>query len=430
MAAIVFLYQFSRQLPSCFLYFALGSQFPVGMFEHDRFEGAGHLERNKIVVGDSVSREVCEITPGAGFVWRAVSTVENLDADSPVVTMLQVVGELLAKGDVGGNTTVEEIERISSQQRLQCARQSLGCCQYPRAKGKVDSRSPGEDVFWNEQDSKKQDQGSKTHVMLFHIKSAEQKRKQVNKRLIKMPDKLYQECRALISGCRAIFEDLREAGVETVSLNPPKNNHPTAVGTQKQTESAVAVKVLDSETLNDIQQDLAGCQGCGLCAERTKVVFGVGNPHARLVLVGEAPGFQEDKQGEPFVGEAGRLLDRILFAMKLGREDVYICNVIKCRPPKNRDPEKAEITACEAFLKRQLAAVSPEMILCLGRFASQALLQTGEPIGKLRGRWQTYEGIPLMPTFHPAYLLRNPAGKHQVWEDVKQVMHRLQDGSS
>ncbi len=228
----------------------------------------------------------------------------------------------------------------------------------------------------------------------------------------------------MISGCRVIFEDLRESGVDVVPLLPQKK---VVHDSREDTEPPASVPV--AETLAEIQQELNDCQRCGLCRERTQVVFGVGNPQARLVLVGEAPGFQEDKKGEPFVGEAGQLLDRILFAMKLRREDVYICNVIKCRPPKNRDPEKAEITSCEAFLKRQLAAIAPEMILSLGRFATQTLLQSSAPIGKLRGHWQSYEGIPLMPTFHPAYLLRNPAGKYQVWEDVKQVMHRLQEGT-
>ena len=241
-----------------------------------------------------------------------------------------------------------------------------------------------------------------------------------------MPDKLYQECRDVIRGCRAIFEDLRTAGVETLAESPVRTDDPP-----HQVAQSVAAPVVDveRETLVDIQNDLHDCQRCGLCQQRTQVVFGVGNPDARLVLVGEAPGYQEDKQGEPFVGEAGQLLDRILFAMKLRREDVYICNLIKCRPPSNRDPQPEEIASCEVFLKRQLAVISPELILCLGRFATQTLLQTGAPIGKLRGRWHTYEGIPLMPTFHPAYLLRNPTGKQQVWEDVKQVMHRLQEGS-
>lgn len=237
-----------------------------------------------------------------------------------------------------------------------------------------------------------------------------------------MPDKLYQDCRDVMRGCRAILEDLREVGVERVEavarggvFDAPSHATPAPA---PQTEG---------ESLTLIRQELADCQRCKLSQQRSQVVFGVGNARARLVLVGEAPGSQEDKQGEPFVGEAGQLLDRILLAMKLTRQDVYICNVIKCRPPRNRDPEKDEIASCEVFLKRQLVAIDPEMILCLGRFATQTLLKTGAPIGKLRGRWQTYEGIPLMPTFHPAYLLRNPAGKRQVWEDVKQVMHRLQE---
>lgn len=241
-----------------------------------------------------------------------------------------------------------------------------------------------------------------------------------------MPDKLYQECRALFSGCRAIFEDLRAEGMEYVPLPEPKSapqeTHPEPPNIAAAPDPASHA----GESLEDIRRELLDCQGCGLCAKRSQVVFGVGNPEARLVLVGEAPGYQEDKQGEPFVGEAGQLLDRILFAMKLSRADVYICNVIKCRPPQNRDPERDEIASCEVYLKRQLTAIAPEIILCLGRFATQTLLQTKAPIGKLRGRWQSYQGIPLMPTFHPAYLLRNPADKHQVWEDVKQVMHRLQ----
>lgn len=240
-----------------------------------------------------------------------------------------------------------------------------------------------------------------------------------------MPDKLYQECRDVMRGCRAIFEDLREAGVERFAPQACVDNEVPVVGRSGEGATRPA-----PESLEDIQRELADCQRCGLCEQRTQVVFGVGNPQARLVLVGEAPGAQEDRQGEPFVGEAGQLLDRILLAMKLRREDVYICNVIKCRPPQNRDPEKSEIASCEAFLKRQLAAIAPEFILSLGRFASQTLLQSNEPIGKLRGRWQTYVGIPLMPTFHPAYLLRNPAGKRQVWEDVKLVMHRLQEDVS
>ncbi len=245
-----------------------------------------------------------------------------------------------------------------------------------------------------------------------------------------MPDKLYQECRTLISGCRAIFEDLREAGIDTIPLSPKKNTTSIPVSSEHQTPQAQENSSIPQETLADIQHELANCQRCLLNEQRTQVVFGVGNPNARLVLVGEAPGSEEESQGEPFVGEAGQLLDRILLAMKLSREDVYLCNLIKCRTPNSREPETVEIASCETFLKRQLAAIAPEVVLSLGQLATRTLLQTDEPINKLRGRWQTYAGIPLMPTFHPADLLQNPARKHQVWEDVKQVIHRLQDSGT
>ncbi|OGR30159.1 MAG: uracil-DNA glycosylase [Desulfuromonadales bacterium GWD2_61_12] len=177
--------------------------------------------------------------------------------------------------------------------------------------------------------------------------------------------------------------------------------------------------------MDEIRADLGDCQRCPLCRGRRQIVFGVGNPAAALVFVGEGPGREEDERGEPFVGEAGRLLDRILFAMGLERSQVYICNVIKCRPPGNRDPEPEEIAACEPFLKRQLAAIRPQLIVTLGRFAAQTLLQDEKPISRLRGTWREYAGIPVMPTFHPAYLLRSPAEKREVWEDMKQVMQRL-----
>jgi DNA polymerase len=155
-------------------------------------------------------------------------------------------------------------------------------------------------------------------------------------------------------------------------------------------------------------------------------VFGVGDPRARLLFVGEGPGRDEDLQGEPFVGRAGQLLtDIIEKGMKLKRSDVYICNVVKCRPPENRNPEPDEVEACSPFLVRQIELVSPEVIVALGKFAAQTLLQTTTPITKLRGEWREYRGVPLMPTLHPAYLLRNPADKRLVWEDVKKVMARL-----
>ena len=180
-----------------------------------------------------------------------------------------------------------------------------------------------------------------------------------------------------------------------------------------------------SETLDDIQLDLGDCQRCGLSKTRTHIVFGEGNPDARLVFVGEGPGYDEDIQGRPFVGAAGQLLTKIIQAMGLERTDVYICNIIKCRPPKNRNLMPDEIDTCSPFLERQITAIQPEVICALGKFAAQMLLNTQEPISRLRGRFHDYHGIPLMPTFHPAYLLRNPDGKRATWEDVQQVMEKL-----
>lgn len=170
---------------------------------------------------------------------------------------------------------------------------------------------------------------------------------------------------------------------------------------------------------------LGDCRRCQLSDLRTNIVFGEGNPHSRLVFVGEAPGADEDREGRPFVGRAGQLLTKIINAMGLAREDVYICNILKCRPPENRNPETPEIAACEPFLLKQLAAISPLVICALGTFAAQALLKRKAPITVLRGRFYTYAGIKVMPTFHPAYLLRNPAAKKQVWEDVQLVMKEL-----
>ncbi len=235
-----------------------------------------------------------------------------------------------------------------------------------------------------------------------------------------MSDKLYHECHELISQGRAILEDLQQWGFESVANLPVAEQLP--VCTQQQKNRA---GVCRSETLAELEAGLRGCVLCPLCKQRKNIVFGAGNPQADLVFVGEAPGREEDKKGYPFVGEAGRLMEKILFAMNLSRDEVYICNVIKCRPPGNRDPQVNEIAACEQFLKRQLAIIKPQLIVALGRFAAQALLQTKDPIGRLRGHWREYEGIPLMPTFHPAYLLRNSAGKRDVWEDMKQVMQRL-----
>ena len=164
------------------------------------------------------------------------------------------------------------------------------------------------------------------------------------------------------------------------------------------------------------------CVRCKLCGlGRRQVVFGVGHPKARLMFVGEAPGEDEDRQGEPFVGRAGQLLTKIIEAISLTRDQVYIANVIKCRPPGNRNPEPDEVAACEPFLFQQIAIVQPRVIVALGKFAAQCLLRTAEPITRLRGREFEYRGATLIPTFHPAYLLRNPPAKREVWEDMKKV---------
>jgi uracil-DNA glycosylase len=179
------------------------------------------------------------------------------------------------------------------------------------------------------------------------------------------------------------------------------------------------------ESLEEIRRHLGDCRRCRLAAGRTHIVFGQGNPEARLVFVGEGPGADEDRQGLAFVGPAGQLLTKIITAMNLTREEVYICNVIKCRPPGNRDPQTDEIQACRPFLERQLAAIGPEVICTLGAFAAQTLLDTTEPISRLRGRFQDFKGFKLMPTYHPAYLLRNPDQKRFVWEDVQKIMTLL-----
>jgi DNA polymerase len=176
------------------------------------------------------------------------------------------------------------------------------------------------------------------------------------------------------------------------------------------------------ETLDSIRADIGDCVRCKLCrAGRHHIVFGVGNPTADLMFVGEAPGRDEDLQGEPFVGRAGQKLTQIIEAIGLKREDVYIANVIKCRPPENRNPEPDEVDACEQFLFRQVDAIKPKVIVALGTFAARSLLKTADPISRLRGRVYDYRGARLVPTFHPAFLLRNPACRREVWEDMKKV---------
>lgn len=183
--------------------------------------------------------------------------------------------------------------------------------------------------------------------------------------------------------------------------------------------------VFSVETLADIRTDLGDCRRCRLSEGRTNIVFGSGNPHARLVFVGEGPGYEEDRQGQPFVGAAGQLLTKIIEAIKFTRNQVYICNIVKCRPPGNRNPKPDEIAACSPFLKRQIAAINPDFICTLGGFAAQTLLATKMPISKLRGVFYDYLGIKVMPTYHPAFLLRNPEKKRSVWNDMKMLMKAM-----
>lgn len=187
-----------------------------------------------------------------------------------------------------------------------------------------------------------------------------------------------------------------------------------------------AVTANSEEPLHDLGREVLGCQQCSLARTRKNVVFGDGNVSAKIVFVGEAPGADEDEQGLPFVGRAGQLLTNIIKAMGLARKDVYICNILKCRPPGNRNPLPDEIRLCEPFLKQQLQLISPQIICALGSFAAKTLLKTETPITALRGRFQTYEGIKLMPTYHPAYLLRNPSAKKQVWEDIQLIMKEIE----
>ena len=229
------------------------------------------------------------------------------------------------------------------------------------------------------------------------------------------------ELREIVGEVRAYLEAQRELGVEQVDVQWP--------------ESPVASPPL---TLREVREELGECTRCKLHPHRTQIVFGVGDPKARLVFVGEAPGADEDAQGEPFVGRAGQLLTKIILAMGMQREDVYICNIIKCRPPGNRTPESEEILACSPFLLKQLQAIRPQFICALGGPATQTLLRTKEPISRLRGKFYDFQGIPLLPTYHPAFLLRNPYEKKTVWEDMKLLLremeraaaHRLDDRGS
>ena len=216
-----------------------------------------------------------------------------------------------------------------------------------------------------------------------------------------------------IDALKHTLEDLANKGHRGFDCNSDSLEKMASWGTSSQSPP---------ETLKHIRLDLGDCQRCRLAQHRKNIVFGSGSPTAKLVFVGEGPGFEEDRQAEPFVGPAGQLLTKIIAAINLARKQVYICNIVKCRPPGNRNPETDEIDTCFLFLERQINAIRPDYICALGAIAAQTLLNTTEPISKLRGRFHPYKGIKVIATYHPAYLLRNSEKKRDVWEDMKMLM--------
>ncbi len=194
-------------------------------------------------------------------------------------------------------------------------------------------------------------------------------------------------------------------------------SHPAAISKEAYPEEPW----VEMSSLDELEEKICDCLKCPLGQTRTKFVFGVGNPNADLVFIGEAPGADEDAQGEPFVGRAGQLLNKILEAIGFRREDVYICNILKCRPPNNRDPQPSEVEQCEPYLWKQLELMKPKLIVCLGRISAQVLLRTTASLAQMRGKVHDYRGIKLMVTYHPAALLRNPHWKRPTWEDVQEV---------
>jgi len=245
----------------------------------------------------------------------------------------------------------------------------------------------------------------------------------------------------IITDVRTHLEFQRSLGVRSIAVAPPGPEsapvRPAAPAVRPAPASTAELPaslpsspdgaaVCMPGSLEDIRLDIGDCTRCKLYKGRKSIVFGEGNPKAAVVFVGEGPGAEEDQQGRPFVGAAGQLLtDIIEKGMKIKRPDVYICNIVKCRPPGNRNPEPDEVDACIGFVKRQIAAINPRVIVTLGNVPTQNLLGTKAGITKLRGTWQEYEGIPVMPTFHPSYLLRSPGEKKWVWVDIQLVMKKL-----
>jgi uracil-DNA glycosylase family 4 len=221
---------------------------------------------------------------------------------------------------------------------------------------------------------------------------------------VKAPEQTVSKEPGIIEDLKALLEYYRALGIESLEVELPKAE----------------------TTLEDLRSEIGECVRCKLSKHRNSLVFGEGSPEARLMFIGEAPGREEDLQGRPFVGEAGMLLTKLIEKMGLKRDDVYIANIIKCRPPMNRDPEEDEVTSCRSFIERQIDLIGPEVIVTLGRIALQTLMENpGLKITQVRGHFAEFRGIPVMPTFHPAYLLRNPKDKWLTWSDMQKVMKRL-----
>jgi uracil-DNA glycosylase family 4 len=222
--------------------------------------------------------------------------------------------------------------------------------------------------------------------------------------------------RDIIADLKSYLEYLRGMGIETSPVSETKATIPYL------NPSSLPPNVL---SLEEIRRELGECHRCKLHRTRRTLVFGEGNVKAKLMFVGEGPGYDEDVQGKPFVGKAGQLLTKIIQSINLQREEVYITNIIKCRPPQNRNPETDEIEGCQPFLLKQISAIQPKIICALGTFAAQTLLKTDAKITSLRGRFYDLPGIKVLPTYHPAYLLRNPERKREVWEDMKKISEWL-----
>jgi uracil-DNA glycosylase len=258
----------------------------------------------------------------------------------------------------------------------------------------------------------------------------------------RLPEKLQEKLSLRLRyyediGIREFFRDriatsyleppLEQAGSQTaVSITPMIYEDAQTMNESSIPQPLVtAIPKIGEGTLQTIREDIGDCIRCKLHKGRTKIVFGDGHPQAKLLFIGEGPGRDEDLQGLPFVGRAGKLLTQMIEAMGLKRSDVYICNVVKCRPPENRAPEKDEVAACSPFLFRQIDLVAPKVIVCLGSIAAQTILETTRGISQFRGQWLEFRGRKLMATYHPAYLLRNPAAKSEVWKDLQKVMVEL-----